>query len=211
MDLINVRHDDCQSSVIQETLIQICQKKNLHIEKNNPGWPFLATISKKHIWSHTGHAKFSYMILLWLLRSPNMILIWHPRIQYGHLCVLSTPIQSLCSSSSFKRFTRLMAYWYHIWFLHGPYMVLIWSIYGSYMVHIWFLNVSYMVPACFLHGYYIVHSSSLQQSLWLVTWWLHDPYMVLTCFFDGSYLAPTCFLHDPNMVHNRLLQQNFCD
>ena len=109
-----------------------------------------------HIWSHTGHTKFSYMILLWLPRSPYMILIWHPRMQYDDLCVLSTPIQSLCSSSSFKRFTRLMAYWYHIWFLHGPYMVLIWSIYGSYMVHIWFLNVSYMVPACFLHGYYIV-------------------------------------------------------
>ena len=42
------------------------------------------------------------MSLLWLPRSPFMILIWHPRIQYGHLCVLSTPIQSLCSSSSFR-------------------------------------------------------------------------------------------------------------
>ena len=69
--------------------------KLLIVQKvSNPGWPFLATISKNHIWSHTGHNNFSYMILLWLPRSPYMILIWHPRIQYGELCVLSTPIQS---------------------------------------------------------------------------------------------------------------------
>ena len=85
-----------------------------------PGWPFLGTISKNHIWFHTGHTKTSYMILLWLPRSPYMILIWHPRFQ----------VYFFCSRSTFNQSTRhlnlstqyFMVKWYHIWF----FMVLIW-------------------------------------------------------------------------------------
>ena len=39
-----------------------------------------------------------------------MIFIWYPRIRYALLCVLSTLIQSLDSSLSFKLFIRLSVY-----------------------------------------------------------------------------------------------------